>query len=98
MKVRQMANNQYIIDVGNLVIFQSYTTMIACYDSGSGKLYLDPYWEYSKTTMKYFKRFLEEETRIEYGTKKDFEKRLMEDDIIMKEILEFYINSRINII
>lgn len=66
--------NQYIIDAGEMEIFQSYDSIIAV--KTGGNVFLDPqYWDYSVTTGKYRNEFLGEsiaETRrkIDDGTYK----------------------------
>ena len=58
-KVRQLANNQYIIYQGNRTIFQSYNSIIAVKDR-KGKITLGRFWDYSVTTGKYRNQFLNE--------------------------------------
>lgn len=49
--------NQYSIETGNSIIFQSYDSIIA--EVSRGIIYLDPvYYNYSKTTSKYLYMFL----------------------------------------
>lgn len=49
--------NQYVIESGDKIMFQSYNSMIA--EVMNGTIYLDPvYYNYSKTTSKYLYRFL----------------------------------------
>lgn len=49
--------NQYSIETGNKIIFQSYDSIIA--EVSNGIIYLDPvYYNYSKTTSKYLYMFL----------------------------------------
>lgn len=49
--------NQFIIDDGNKTVFQSYNTIIAIREKG--KVILDSNaLEYSNTTLKYLKQFL----------------------------------------
>ena len=49
--------NQFIIDSGNKTIFQSYQTIVAIKENG--KVTLDSNaLEYSNTTLKYLKQFL----------------------------------------
>lgn len=49
--------NQYSIETGNSIIFQSYDSIIA--EVSKGIIYLDPvYYNYSKTTSKYLYMFL----------------------------------------
>ena len=50
-------SNQFIIDNGNKTIFQSYQTIVAIKENG--KVTLDSNaLEYSNTTLKYLKQFL----------------------------------------
>ena len=64
MKVSNMCSNngnqvpnQFIIDNGNKTIFQSYQTIVAVKENG--KVTLDSNaLEYSSTTLKYLKQFL----------------------------------------
>ena len=49
--------NQFVIDSGNKTIFQSYKTIVAVKENG--KVTLDSNaLEYSNTTLKYLKQFL----------------------------------------
>lgn len=49
--------NQFIIDNGNKTVFQSYNTIVAIKENG--KVILDSKaLEYSNTTLKYLKQFL----------------------------------------
>ena len=52
------AANQFIIEVNNGVIFQSYDTIIAFYDKRNSKVYVTEDWDYSNTTRKHFYIFL----------------------------------------
>lgn len=49
--------NQYVIHTNGDVIFQSYNSTIAIVHNGCVTLGCD--WDYSRTTMKYLKIFLE---------------------------------------
>lgn len=66
--------NQFIITDGNKKVFQSYDSKIAV--SNGVELEIYPHWDYSKTTLRYLKQFINEETRYEYETKKQFEKMI----------------------
>lgn len=50
--------NQFKLCLASGVAFQSYSTMIACKLYGTNKIYLSESWDYSQTTMKYLKGFL----------------------------------------
>ena len=56
MKVENMAMNQFIIYLDNCTAFQSYDSLIAV-KKNSIMYYCDK-WDYSKTTLKYFKIFM----------------------------------------
>lgn len=68
--------NQFQLEVGSKVYFQSYQTIIAVYDRRTGKTVLDKNaWDYSTTTGKYRNDFLgekrpETERKIKNGTYK----------------------------
>lgn len=62
MLVEQLANNQYIIQNGDQLIFQSYKTIIAIKENGVITLDKDS-WDYSRTTSKYRSYFLGEKTK-----------------------------------
>lgn len=79
MKVRSMMSNngnaianQFIIEDDNKRVFQSYSSKIAEYDLNTRELKVFSDWDYSKTTLKYFKIFIDEETIYTYGTKAKF--------------------------
>ena len=85
-KVKQLANNQFIItdDNGN-EYFQSYETIIAkkslwAMNTGTeDRIELDPKWTYSKTTSKYRRIFLDGETTKETQTKIDSGEYILTD-------------------
>jgi len=53
--------NQFEIEVGNWVVFQSYETIIGAYNRGSGELLLlDGAGEFSRTTSKYLYIWLQD--------------------------------------
>ena len=57
MKAYNIHVNQIIVELENQVLFFSYETLIA--KKENNKIYLDiRYWNYSKTTLKYLKIFL----------------------------------------
>ena len=68
---REVAN-QFIIETNDGLYFQSYQTVIAFIEFGTGKKYLDrEAWDYSVTTGKYRNQFLGE-------TKKETERKIEE--------------------
>ena len=72
--------NQFLIRDGEKKVFQSYNSKIAEYDIETRELKIFEDWDYSKTTMKYFKQFIENETCYNYGTKANFEKTYKSHD------------------
>lgn len=56
--------NQFMIHCNGDVYFQSYDSVCACYhfnqEEGGYILILGYYWDYSRTTMKYFREWLDE--------------------------------------
>jgi len=72
--------NQFIIDTGNGIYFQSYKTVIAA--KIKGKIYLDKNsWDYSVTTGKYRNQFLNED-------KKETEKKIKSGEYILTDLNE----------
>lgn len=73
--------NQFIIEDGHKVVFQSYDSFICEIQvreiQGNRIIKVGKNWDYSRTTMKYLKWFLEEYLwDSPYTSKKDFEKFL----------------------
>ncbi len=51
--------NQFIVHNGDIIAFQSYESMICEINHGKRKMKIDKrYFDYSKTTNKYFHKFL----------------------------------------
>ena len=85
-KVNQLANNQFIITENNgNEIFQSYDSIIAKKSSWAmntgteDRIELDPKWNYSKTTSKYRRIFLDGETTKETQAKIDSGEYILTD-------------------
>lgn len=84
-KVRNMTSsngndipNQFIIDVGDQTIFQSYDSIIAIKEGRT--IYLDSYyWDYSRTTGKYRNMFLGED-------KEETERKIKEGIYILTDL------------
>lgn len=79
VKVEQLANkNQFVITYTKfsgyrVYSFQSYSSLIAVYDYEDNKLYINwRKWDYSKTTLKHLKMFVNEWTSFRYETKQQF--------------------------
>ena len=70
INVEHIAPNQTIINVGDSQILQSYNSVVAIKTGNTVEL--SPDWEYSKTTMKFVKQFLDSpaaETRKKIASK-----------------------------
>lgn len=74
--------NQFIIESGNKITFQSYASNIATIEVRDGKqiVTIGKDWDYSKTTGKYRNRFLGE-------TKKETEAKIKSGEYIYDENL-----------
>ena len=92
MKVENMKSangnsvpNQFIIR-GDLIVFQSYESKIAEYNPDTGELYLNGnMWDYSATTRKYFKQFVNQETvHYQYENKSKWEKLIKNNPNIIE--------------
>ena len=72
--------NQFVIYTKKAIIFQSYRTSVAVYIRKMAEIYMRK-GEYSRTTSKYIKKFLEDFTDVEI-------KQVNAEafDMIMKEI------------
>jgi len=68
-------SNQFVIRQEDKTTFQSYDSVVCDWNGTTLYLY-DNVWDYSNTTRKYFKSFLEEETNINYESRKDFIKQI----------------------
>ena len=65
--------NQFVIEDEDKIMFQSYETLIAMYYKKSKTVILDDNAEnYSRTTSKYLKRFIEDFARDCINSKKDY--------------------------
>lgn len=88
IKVEQLENkNQFVITYcsnDNLYIcFQSYKTLIAIYDYSNNELYINwSMWDYSKTTMKHLKVFVNRYTTFKYENKSQFMKEITNNNSI----------------
>lgn len=92
MKVENITNsngnkvpNQFIItqDTHGIysISFQSYETEICTYSNGVLHLQSNN-WDYSNTTRKYFKQFVNKYTYFTYEDKKQFLKEIKNNDLI----------------
>ena len=93
--VEQLANkNQFVIYYKSgseeLVAFQSYSSLIAIYHKGNYpakrpdilEINWDK-WDYSKTTLKHLKMFINGYTSFKYETKHQFACEIMHNDDIL---------------
>lgn len=79
MKILENKNNMVILENGEQAYFISYETTIAKYDYITRNLQLNVnYWDYSQTTLKQLKHFINNYTCYNYETKKDFEYKIEE--------------------
>ena len=66
IKVYQLDHiNQFVVYAGGLVAFISYQSLI-CELNGNDLILNSDMWDYSNTTRKHFKKFINEYTRFEY--------------------------------
>ena len=77
-----VAQEQIVVTVGNLRKFISYDTDIAYYNIDTEQLDVTGDWEYSNTTMKYFKQFMEDYTMHDYVSAKNFRQELKDNEKI----------------
>ena len=84
ISVEQMINdrgngamNQFVIHDGNLLMFQSYNSLIAVVNYDTKEIILGKNWDYSVTTGKHRNIFFKDYAYIpDLGTKKGIEKAL----------------------
>lgn len=82
-----IANNQNILVLDDKLHFYSYSSYICSYNKSTHELILNNnMWDYSNTTRKYFKKFLEEYTSIPYVNKSNFVKMLSFNTGIIKNV------------
>jgi hypothetical protein len=76
-----LVQNQFVITTDEEIIFKSYDTIICAWRDGV--LYLNgEWWDYSATTRKYFKEFVNNYTTLGYVEKKQFLKLIDSNDRI----------------
>lgn len=82
ISVEQLENkNQFVIryrkDQEQIICFQSYRTLIAMYNPVERKMYINyNYWDYSKTTSKHLKIFINEYTPFTYESRLEWLKQM----------------------
>ena len=89
MHVRQFHNqNQFIVTIYDkdrgvfIKVFQSYNSEICEYDGVTLTLF-SSMWDYSNTTRKHFKLFINEETRFTYIDRKQWLKEVENNPYII---------------
>ena len=73
---------QTIIEYSDKIVFKSYSSIICEYNPTEKTLLLHADWDYSKTTLFYFRQFIKRFTVYDYETKAKFEKLIKKDDRI----------------
>lgn len=72
-----LANNQVVIEEEESNTFYSYNSCIASYNVMTSVLTLNEnLWDYSNTTRKYFKEFINNFTELSFESKKQFLKEI----------------------
>tara|TARA_R110002012_G_scaffold284758_1_gene475663 strand:+ start:692 stop:1012 length:321 start_codon:yes stop_codon:yes gene_type:complete len=56
--ITQYAPNQILIETEEAIYLQSYKSIVAKYDKETKIVFLGYDWDYSRTTMKYVKKFI----------------------------------------
>ena len=85
VSVEQLANkNQFVINCkindNRAICFQSYQTLIAVYYPANKIMFVNyHYWDYSKTTSKHFKMFVNEYTHYRYESRLEWLKTMEND-------------------
>lgn len=91
--LKQLANNQVVVCEGNYgeykYEFYSYGTLIATYEEETRRLTLTEYYDYSRTTSKYLKVFLNDYCNFYYNNTQELRKIIQKggcDNVIVKVI------------
>ena len=91
--LKQIANNQVVVCEGNYgeykYEFYSYGTLIATYEEETRRLTLTEYYDYSRTTSKYLKIFLNEYCYFYYDNTNELRKYIKNggcDNVTIKVI------------
>lgn len=83
--------NQFIIEDGNKVYFQSYNSMIVCIDYSEKTITIGEDYNYSVTTGKYRNKFFNDEGLYELANIKALEHAIKQGYIIIN-------NHKINVV
>lgn len=74
MEILENKTNMVILENNNTFYLVSYKTTVASYNNITKQLNLNAiYWDYSQTTLKQVKYFINNYTCYYYESKKDFE-------------------------
>ena len=91
MKVKNMTSargnkiaNQFIIEDGHKVTFQSYDSEIVTIDYDNGTIFVGNNWDYSVTTGKYRNKFMHDNYFTEMETKEGFQKILNAGELVTR--------------
>lgn len=91
IKILENKKNTCILCFDNLYQLENYHSTIARYDINTKKLYLNNnilnnkiIWNYSQTTLKELKRFINNYTNYNYETFKEFKKTVEENKNIFE--------------
>ena len=83
MKIKQLANNQVVIMANGKTSFHSYNTKIATATNKTLVLHNNK-WDYSNTTRKYFKQYVNRFTSFRYKDRQDWLKQMRTNPRIRK--------------
>lgn len=78
MEILENEKNLTIIRENGFYYLFSYSSKIAIYNAETKALTIGKKWDYSQTTLKHFKHFIDNFTAYNYETKQRFQK-LIED-------------------
>lgn len=77
MEVLENKNNLLISKIDNIIYFTSYKTTICKYNTITKKININAmFWDYSQTTLKQLKHFINNYTDFNYENKKQFEREI----------------------
>ena len=79
--VKQLANNQFIVNTKNATYFLSYNSVVCKIDKTTNKVTLSNHWDYSVTTAKYLYKFLNENTSLGKLNKKEVKNLISKGEI-----------------
>lgn len=83
MEILENKKNYIVEKNANNIILYSYTSLIAIFNVENQRLNLTKLWDYSQTTLKQLKEFINNYTIYKYTTKKEFEKTIDNINIII---------------